>query len=171
MGIFPPPREFIATAQTMNPDTDSNPTPRKSDSPRRNISRADMQWLRWAIVCITVLSIQVLMQFGGQFDALQALLGAAVGADTPGAETGVLSPAATFLISIPLTMYGTAVLLSSNSFVKSLGITALACIALSLPAAIAALWGVSLHTLPLVCCVLIMPVLTGFIFLIDKKHA
>lgn len=139
-------------------------------APHSKMSRADMQWLRWAIVCMVVLSVQVLMLFYGQFEALQSLIMGLLPGESGAAEVGTLSPAHTFLISIPLTMYGTVVLLNSNSLLKNLGMSILACIALALPTAVAAMWGIYLHALPLICSVVLMMLLTGFIVLIDKNR-
>ena len=140
-------------------------------APRRKMSRADVQLLRWAIVCMVVLGVQVLMLFGGQLEALQSLILGLLPGEVGTTKAGVLSPAISFIISIPLTMYGTVVLLNSNSLLKNLCMTILACTALALAVAVAAMWGVCLHTLPLICCVLLMMLLTGFILLIDKKRA
>ena len=156
----------IDTPHTQPTDEQEATTPQ-----RRKMSRADVQLLHWAIVCMVVLGVQVLMLFGGQFETLQGLILSLLPGEVSTTEASVLSPAVTFIISIPLTMYGTVVLLNSNSLLKNLGMTTLACIALALAVAVAAMWGVCLHTLPLICSVVLMLLLTGFILLIDKKHA
>ena len=154
----------------LQDSSENSPAATTAKPLRRRISRADLQWLRWGIICVSVLSVQVLLQFGGQFDACGTMLTAALMPETAESTTSVLSPAVTFLISIPLTMYGTIVLLNSGSMLKNTVMTTLACVALALPMAAVALWNMSLHTLPLICSVLLMMLLADFTLFIDKKQ-
>ena len=131
-----------------------------------HLDRGDILWLRWVVLSVSVLfCIAALMASGYMGDMNRwhtALLqGAPFRLSEAGAETGsLLPPAATFACCILLTLYWAAVMMQQKSLRHRTELTALALVTLALPGILCVLWDTVLHTIPLLCSLLLTWLLT-----------
>ena len=128
---------------------------------KRPLDKGDVLWLRWVVLSVSVLFCMAALMAsgctGGMNDWHTALLqGAPLHLPATGANAGsVLSPATTFACCIPLTLYWAAVMMHQKNLRHRTELTAMLLVALALPGILCVLWDSVLHTLPLLCCVLI----------------
>ena len=128
---------------------------------KHTLNTADLLWLRWAVLSLSVLFCMAALMAsgctGGMNDWHTALLqGAPFHLSATGAEAAcLLSPAASFACCIPLTLYWAAVMMHQKKLRHRTELTAMLLVALALPGILCVLWDSVLPTIPLLCCVLI----------------
>lgn len=141
------------------------------------LDTGDVLWLRWVALSISVLfCVAILLASGciGGIDQWHTALlqGAPFHLSEAGATAGsALSPAVSFALCIPLTLYWAAVMMYQKKRKHRIELSLLAVAALCLAGLICVLWDTVLHTSSMICSVLLTGLLVLCIPFFGKKRA
>lgn len=125
----------------------------------RKLDHTDAVWLRWVILSICVLAGETLLLVSGYFEPLNAahtalLQGAPFYLSEQAVQQGnVLSPQLSFVYSLLLVLYGSAVLMHQRSLGSRCLLAFLAMVAVALPGLLCALADCVLHVVPQLFCI------------------
>lgn len=149
----------------------------KTTQQQHPLDKADMLWLRWVVLSISVLFVVAVLLASGCIGGIDqwhtALLqGAPFYLSEAGAVAGgVLSPALSFALCIPLTLYWAAVMMYQKSLRHRIELSLLAAAVLIFAGLMSVLWDAVLHTSTMVCSVLLVCLLVICVPFFGKKRA
>lgn len=132
-----------------------HPVPHKKTA--RN--RADMLWLRWAVLSVIVLLAVMLLLLGGHFEVaddaqLRLLCGNPFYLEAEATQNPALSPVEMFALCVGVTLYLGIVLLRQRRFVPRTQIALMAAVAAAMPGLLCVLWDCVFYVAPLLFCVI-----------------
>lgn len=121
--------------------------------------RADMLWLRWAVLSVVVLLAVMLLLLGGYFEGvddaqLRLLCGTPFYLEAEATQNPALSPVQMFGLCVGVTLYLGIVLLRQRRFVPRTQIALMAAVAAAMPGLLCVLWDCVFYAAPLLFCVI-----------------
>lgn len=124
------------------------------------LTTADFGLLRWALLCIVVLSVVVVLMLSGglyelELEQVRLLGGSPFFISAEEAQISLLSPAGTFILCVAVTLYLSLAHLREPRFGGRLQMALLSVVALGLPGLLCVLWGGVLNmAAPLICALM-----------------
>lgn len=155
------PASAMADTDSLQEQSQPEPEPAAALGRHRATARnrADMLWLRWAVLSVLVLLAVMLLLLGGYFEVvddaqLRLLCGNPFYLEAEATQNPALSPVGMFGLCVGVTLYLGIVLLRQRRFAPRTQIVLMAAVAATMPGLLCVLWNCVFYVAPLLFCVL-----------------